>query len=432
MPSGVVGHGQEEGEGEPRLSLLVEVADHPGALESILRIFAEYDVNLTHIESRPASGGTFDIFLDCERAREDPRIKSLLGALQAKTGRMLVLDGREVPWFPRHVSELDRIGGQTLDAGVELESDHPGFRDADYRRRRAEIDALARAYRHGDPLPLVAYEQSETETWRTIYEKLRTLHDRHACGEYLRALRTMERECGYAANNIPQLRDVSDFLEPRTGFRLRPVPGLLSAREFLTGLAFRVFLCTQYIRHPSAPWYTPEPDVCHELIGHAPMFADPSFADLSHEIGLASLGASDAEILLLARCYWFSVEFGMVRERGELKAYGAGLLSSFGELEHACSADRSAAEGPTASLRPWEPAVAAELEYPITKYQPVYFVAESLHDAKERMRTYCERRARPFYARLNPITQSIWVDRAVVHARNRNGVVPTTTLADCQ
>jgi len=399
-----------------RLSLLVEVAHRPGALESVLSTLAHFDVNLTHIESRPARGDTFDIFLDCEVGRDDPRIAPLLSALCAETARMLVLDGREVPWFPRHQRELDRVAAQTLEAGVALESDHPGFQDAQYRRRRAEIDGLSRTYRHGDPLPRVVYEPGELETWHAIFERLRALQPRYACAEYLRAFWTLERECGYAADRIPQLAEVSAFLESRTDFRLYPVPGLLSSRGFLAGLAFRVFFCTQYMRHPARPGYTPEPDVCHELLGHAPMFADAAFADLSQEIGLASLGASDAEIERLARCYWHSVEFGLVREGSALKAYGAGLLSSCGELEHACSAEPTAAAGrKRAAICPWEPAVAAEQAYPITEYQPLYFVAESLHDAKERMRNHCERLMRPFYARLNPITRSIWVDRAIVH-----------------
>lgn len=395
-------------EHEQRLSLLIQLQDEPGALESALRPFSEHGVNLTHIESRPARGDTFDFFVDCEGERGDPAIEAVIEALEDAAVRLLLLDHKKVPWFPRYVSELDRIADHTLDAGTDLQSDHPGFRDPAYRERRAHIDALARAHVYGSPLPVIEYSDSELATWREVYRKLRDLHRRFACTEYQRGRAAMEAECGYGEDRIPQLRDVSAFLEARTGFVLRPTAGLLGPRDFLAGLAFRVFFSTQYIRHHSKPLYTPEPDVCHELIGHAPMFADPAFADLSQEIGLASLGASDAEIERLARCYWHSVEFGLLREDGRLKAYGSGLLSSFGELEYACASGEP-------ELRPWDPGEAALQPHPITDYQPLYFVAESLQDARQRMREYCRSLPRPFYARYNPTTQRIWVDRALAH-----------------
>ena len=118
------------------------------------------------------------------------------------------------------------------------------------------------------------------------------------------------------------------------------------------------------------------------------------------------MGASDADILRLARCYWFSVEFGLVHESGSLKAYGAGLLSSPGELTYACEAKQ-------AELLDWDPDVAASVDYPITDFQPRYFVAKSLQAGKQAMQRFAEQLPRPFYARYNDASQRIWVDRAV-------------------
>ena len=393
---------------DPQTSLLIELrGDRPGALEAALKPFARHGVSLTHIESRPRRAETFDFYVDCVGESGHAAMKAIISELRDIAVAVVVLDHKNVAWFPRHASELDHIANNTLEAGDALHADHPGFADRAYRARRAVVDRLARDYRHGGEFPVVRYTESENATWHVVYERLATLRRRYACVEYRRALVDLERHCAFGSERVPQGRDVSAFLESRTGFRLRPVAGLLSARDFLAGLAFRVFFSTQYIRHGSRPFYTPEPDVCHELIGHAPMFADAAFAELSQEIGLASLGATDEDIERLSRCYWHSVEFGLVLEGGELKAYGAGLLSSFGELEHACATTSEA------TFVAWDPAVAALQAYPVTQYQPVYFVAESLQDAKIRMRGFCESLPRPFYARYHPATESVWVDRAV-------------------
>ena len=393
---------------DPQTSLLVELrGDRPGALEDALKPFARHGVSLTHIESRPRRAETFDFYVDCLGESGDPAMRAVLAELRDVAVTVVVLGHRDVSWFPRHAAELDRIANNTLEAGAALQADHPGFADRAYRTRRAEVDRLARDYRHGGDFPVVEYNRTENETWRVVYRRLASLRRRYACAEYRRALADLERHCAFGDARVPQGRDVSAFLEARTGFRLRPVAGLLSARDFLAGLAFRVFFSTQYVRHGSKPFYTPEPDVCHELIGHAPMFADAAFAALSQEIGLASLGATDEDIERLSRCYWHSVEFGILREGGQVKAYGAGLLSSFGELEHACAGTSAA------TFVDWDPAVAALRAYPVTEYQPVYFVAESLQDAKIRMRGFCEALPRPFYARFHPATDSVWVDRAV-------------------
>eukprot|EP00945_MAST-04E_sp_MAST-4E-sp1_P002624 g2624.t1 len=404
--------------GAPRSTVLFQTVDEPGALENALRIFWKHNVNMTRIESKPSPKSTtkYDFIVDFEGTRKDFPTIELLKDLNKECVRVQLMDAKTVPWFPQTLSDLDYCVQETLDAGADLESDHPGFNDEEYRERRKFIADWAYSFKNGDPVPRINYTDTETATWGAVYSKLQSLIPKYACEEYLRVLPLLEKECGCRPDNIPQVRDISDFLTRSTGWKMRPVAGLLSARNFLNGLAFKTFFSTQYIRHHSRPLYTPEPDICHELLGHAPMFGDPKFAEFSHQIGLASLGASDSDIMRLATCYWFSVEFGLCYENGKPKAYGAGLLSSFGELEYSCAPYRPAGgTDQTPEIRPWEPEKAASQEYPITEYQPIYYCAESLEDAKERMKDFISNHInRPFGVRYDNATNTVEVDRAVL------------------
>lgn len=254
----------------PRVSVLTEIDDTPGALHEILRYFWKYEINLTHVESRPTTKNSegFNIYIDFHGQLGESKTDKLMRELRARCKNMLVLDEREVPWFPRHISDLDRIASRTLDAGADLEADHPGFHDPVYRKRRTELAAIAQTFAYGDEVPVIQYTPEEISTWGMVYSKLKSLQDQYACPEYLKILPLMEKYCGYGEQSIPQARDISNFLYAKTGFQLRPVAGLLSSRDFLNGLAFRVFFSTQYIRHHSRPLYTPEPDICHELLGY--------------------------------------------------------------------------------------------------------------------------------------------------------------------
>ncbi|XP_057366311.1 protein henna-like [Daphnia carinata] len=291
-------------------------------------------------------------------------------------------------WFPRRVQDLDHIPSNTLSFGIDLDPDHPGFNDSIYRERRKEIIEIAVNYRHGQPIPKVEYTPEEVATWSTIFRRMTQMYPTHACLEFNNIFPLMVEHCGYRENAIPQLQDVSDFLNSRTGFILRPVAGFLSFRDFLAGLAFRVFHATQYIRHSSKPMYTPEPDACHELLGHAPLLADASFADFAQQIGLASLGVSDECIKRLGVCFWFTFEFGLCRQDGKLRAYGGALLSSFGELEH-CFSDQI-------EMKPYDPPKTALEEHPIKKYQHVYYVSESIEEAKQKLLDYTKTIPRNF------------------------------------
>src|SRR5690606_24580302 len=177
----------------------------------------------------------------------------------------------------------------------------------------------------------VDYSEQEQAIWRHVATRLEELHEKHASPFYLKA----KRDLGITNERIPQLTEMNRRLKELTGFRLAPIEGLVETRGFLSWLGYRVMLSTQYIRHHSRPDYTPEPDVVHESIGHIPMFTNPNFADFSQSIGEGAQRATDKQIEELGRLYWFTVEFGLVEHEGGIKAYGAGLLSSFGALEHA-------------------------------------------------------------------------------------------------
>ncbi|CAH0547253.1 unnamed protein product [Brassicogethes aeneus] len=379
-------------------------AEKVGVLAQYLGIFEKHGVNLLHIESRPSTKilSNYEFMVECAPsgniggAIEDvKKISDYLNVISRD-----YKDNKDsVPWFPRRIRDLDRFANQILSYGAELDSDHPGFTDPEYRKRRKYFADIAYNYRHGEKLPHVDYTEEEIETWGKVFRQLSNLYPTHACKEHNHVFPLLIENCGYREDNIPQLEDISNFLKDCTGFSLRPVAGLLSSRDFLAGLAFRVFHSTQYIRHPSKPFYTPEPDVCHELLGHVPLFADPEFARFSQEIGLASLGAPDDFIEKLATCFWFTVEYGVCQENGAVKAYGAGLLSSYGELQYALS-DKP-------EIRPFDPPKTALQKYPITEYQPLYYLAESFEDAKERMIKFSSTIPRTFGVRYNAYTQSI-------------------------
>jgi phenylalanine-4-hydroxylase len=258
---------------------------------------------------------------------------------------------------------------------VKLDPDHPGFRDREYRARRNAIAQIAMTYQPGLPIPTAPYTELEHGVWQTIWKALGPAHREHACAEYLECLERLD----FDTDRIPQLDEVSKKVEAISGFRLEPVAGLVEPRVFLESLARGVFLSTQYIRHHSTPLYTPEPDVAHEIIGHAVTLANTRLAELNRLFGEAvrrTKLSSDFE--RLARVYWFTIEFGVLREDGRIKAYGTGLLSSAGEL----------AEMHKADLRPLDLEVAADHVYDPTHYQSLLFCADSFEQMYQTLREF--------------------------------------------
>jgi len=261
----------------------------------------------------------------------------------------------------------------TDDAGavtVHLAHDHPGANDPAYRQRRNAIAAAALAWRHGEPVPRIDYLPAEHGVWATVCRELEPKHERYAVREYREALAAV----GLANDRVPNLDEVSDRVSALTGWSYIPAAGLVGLREFYGSLEHRVFHSTQYVRHPALPLYTPEPDIIHEVIGHGHLIATPTFGELHRLAGVATNRLTVEENLrFLSRVFWFSLEFGVVVEAGELRAYGAGILSSYGEIEEFSSMEH----------RPLDIIAMGTADYDIAAYQPVLYRAESVEQIVE-------------------------------------------------
>lgn len=218
---------------------------------------------------------------------------------------------------------------------LDLEPGHPGLGDSSYVRRRRELFALCRRHRL-DELgpPRIDYNSEESRIWREVSPKLDELHRNHASAIYLRA----KDELGISQVEIPQLRDISASLTRETRMHLVPAEGPLPYRTFYTYIGRRGFPVTQFIRHGSHPEFTPEPDMIHDCLGHVPPLMNHDYAELLTLIGKAVSTTRDPEqVLALKRFSWFSIEFGLIEEEDETKVFGAGILSSTGEIPFSLS-----------------------------------------------------------------------------------------------
>ncbi len=260
----------------------------------------------------------------------------------------------------------------------QLALDHPGANDEDYRARRDHIAGLSKNFRETGVITDVEYTDEEQKVWQIVATKLEELQAERASQFYLDA----KEKLGITTERIPQLSEMNKRLKALSNWRLAPIEGLVETRGFLSWLSYRTMLCTQYIRHTSRPEYTPEPDIVHEAIGHIPNFTNRDFADFSQFIGHGARIATDEQLEELGRLYWFTVEYGLIEEHGETKAFGAGLLSSFGELEHAFTDN--------VERRPFDLAQVVKTDYSYSDMQPILYVIPSYEFLKETTRKYIE------------------------------------------
>lgn len=267
--------------------------------------------------------------------------------------------------MPGRQQDTDIDTGPDIDTAADPGSDASRQEPpAAYRSRRAEIAALAAGL---DRAPDdIVYTSVENHVWATVVDALDPMWERHGASAVLHARDRLD----LPVDRVPQLREVNETLGPATGFEYRAVPGLVPSLEFFGGLGRELFSSTQYVRWEGSPLYTPEPDVIHEVFGHANCLACPQIADLHRLAGQAMERVhTDAAREVLADLFWFSAEFGVIREPDGVRAYGAGLLSSVGEL--AWFTDN-------AEIRPLDLTAMATLDYEIDVFQPVLFAGESV------------------------------------------------------
>jgi phenylalanine-4-hydroxylase len=252
---------------------------------------------------------------------------------------------------------------------LELEPGQPGIEDPDYVERRRSLFELCRRHRL-EKLgpPLIDYTAEETRVWREVAPKLEELHAGYASRIYLEG----KHRLVVTWDEIPQLRMLSDKLQQMTRMHLVPAEGAIPYRTFYQYIAERGFPVTQFLRHGSHPEFTPEPDMIHDCLGHVPFLANQDYAELLTLIGKAVATTTRGEqVLALKRFSWYSIEFGLIEEAGETKVFGAGILSSTGEIPFSL-------QSPEVRRQPFVTETVIETDYDPSKMQDHLFIAPSL------------------------------------------------------
>ena len=225
------------------------------------------------------------------------------------------------------------------------------------------------------------YTDEDHAVWKLMYERRMETLAAQASDVFLSGLDAI----GLVPDRVPVIADVNERLKDLTGWQSHPVPGYLPAKAFFACLARRRFPTTVTVRPRELLEYLPEPDIFHDVFGHVPLHADPVFAEFLQTYGKAALFCDDPyHIERLARLFWFTVEFGLIRERGQVKLYGSGLISSISESNHAL-------ESPHVDRRPFDMELVCDTPFEIDHYQPILYVLESFEELRDAMNGYAER-----------------------------------------
>lgn len=213
----------------------------------------------------------------------------------------------------------------------------------------------------------IHYDDSENQVWQTLYARqVKIIQDR-ACAAYFKGLERL----GLSSTHVPQCKEVSEALRAHTGWSVTPVAALISFKAFFDLLAQKSFPAASFIRYPEDLDYLKEPDIFHEIFGHCPLLTDPAFAAFTEEVGRFGQTIGKEDRVMLARLYWFTVEFGLMQTPGtELRIYGAGIISSKTESVYAL-------ESPLPQRKPFELIEVLRTPYRYDELQKTYFIIDS-------------------------------------------------------
>lgn len=209
------------------------------------------------------------------------------------------------------------------------------------------------------------YTQEENQIWHELITRQIPLVEGRACDEYINGIHLLN----LPHDRIPQCHEVTKVLQENTGWALEPVPALIPFDHFFNLLANRKFPAATFIRRRDELDYLQEPDIFHEVFGHCPMLTNQACADFTHTYGKLGLKASHQDQVMLAKLYWFTIEFGLINTNSGLRAYGGGILSSKSETVYCV-------ESTVPIRKPFEVMDVLRTPYRIDIIQPIYFVID--------------------------------------------------------
>jgi len=228
----------------------------------------------------------------------------------------------------------------------------------------------------GEEIEYPDYPEEDHDVWRILVQRQNEQLPGRACKAYLKGQEVLQIE----ANRVPSLANLSQRLEDATDWKVAKVPGLIHEKDFFTLLSDRIFPSTNYVRGRDEIDYTPAPDCFHDMFGHMPMLTQPDFADFYQLFGQAALKAEGADRSRLERFHWFTVEFGLIREEGENRIFGAGIVSSNNEVTHALSDE--------VTVHPFDPAHITEKDYDVWHLQDELFLLDSFEQLVDGFREW--------------------------------------------